>query len=243
MQDPFRAPVDRRRPQVSSPLKVLLLLLVLFFFGILIEGLHFQFYVQDHSCPQSTFEHGLLHVGAAYVSSGIIFVLAWTMLLLSTILRFQRWSDKEDYSDSDRSRRRKISIPVFIASLFGMAAAGLLWVNTVTCYFCTTADNIVIRSGLLDTPHTLAWDNVDVVYASCATSKYGKYGIVKLAFRNGEEVGLGLSAARGNLLNDYKMIRQSLKGGHYRYYVNATVSPAMCSPEVYRLLWEWLNVS
>jgi hypothetical protein len=235
---------DRNRPKVSSPVSLLLgLLLGVSLILTIKEAVNFQIYVQERSCPQSSFEHGLLNVGAAVATAIPIFLLGCAILVMSVTLRLQRRTDTQDYFDADRIRWRKISIPVFFASVLVMIAGGLLWVNSVTNHFCATPDNILVQTGFLASPHTLAWEDVAVVYGTCTIYKYGTYGTLRLVFTNGEEVGLGLSVGSHHLMRDYEMIRKSLSVAHYRYYVNATVNPRTCSPEVYRLLWEWLNVS
>jgi hypothetical protein len=64
-------------------------------------------------------------------------------------------------------------------------------------------------------------------------------GSINLELEGGIELPVNLRADNGTLSPNYRMVKNALTGKTYQYYVNATVTPMTCPPNLYALLWNW----
>ena len=127
-------------------------------------------------------------------------------------------------------------VAIIVAMLCGVSA--LIWVNYLESYYCVTPDQILVKTGLLNSTKSKGWQDVRVVRAECG---HGRNGLIwtdlRLTFFDGTEITVPLRTNR--LSRDYKTVRAALAGGHYDYHMSETAVPNLCPPTVYPLLTNW----
>lgn len=193
---------------------------------IFFAGLFFPNDLHKNLCPLSTFEHGqFTSAGDGWIYGIFGGALAFTVLFSLLISKYLAGK----------------TYPVLIfLSVLGLLASGAAYVNGVEDYFCATPTNIIVRSGYLDTPQSLNWNDVNDVYAWCymltGRGQAGyKGGTLRLTFNDGKKIIFGL----GNDPQNYKNIKESLKNKTYQYHKDPTVNSNLCPAQLYPLLQDW----
>ena len=141
-----------------------------------------------------------------------------------------------------KSSKRNFAVAVCVFSS-GAALSAYLYIRSISSYYCLTPDNIVVLTKYSDKVRNYDWSAVKEVHGICWTHD-GKRehflgGSVNLELEDGIELPVNLRADNGTVSSNYLKVKTALIGKSYQYYVNATVTPAACPPNLYPLLWNW----
>jgi hypothetical protein len=239
---PSSASSRRNRPQLDARSQLLGILVGLLCLPVLIGVVFLPSNIQSAWCPSSTFKHGqLISGGGPFVFGLFIGILSLVMLPSCLLARYKLLRYSEGSGPAPTGR---YNTALIVSSILGLLISGAIFLDNAAHFFCLTPTSIVIQSGYLDTPRTLTWDDVNTVRAWCWTARPRggrpyRGSTLTLLFTDGEALPFGLVDGGRILTQDYEQIRKSLGGKNYRYYVNSTVGPESCPPELYPLLWYW----
>jgi hypothetical protein len=238
----FPSSFDRDRPKLSVRSRRWAVLGGVICSLIIFPSLFLAVYLPSFLCPPSTFHWGGLVGSGLGLPHAILLGLPSLLVLFVSIgTNLNAWS----YSNyPSRQSSGKYATGLIALSTFGVLAAAAMLINSASFYFCATPSNVIIRSGYLDTPRSFAWGDVKGVHAWCWTAnpRNGtpyQGATLKLSFSDGEEIPFGLVDGGRILMNDYKMIRQSLKNKNYSYDTDSSVAADSCPPALYPLLSNW----
>jgi hypothetical protein len=120
-----------------------------------------------------------------------------------------------------------------VATLFGIFVSICLWINFFTSYYCATPKTIIVHPWAFAPRQSLTWSHVDMVVPYCGSIKSSKFGAVALRLDDRQAIEMKLH------LDDYDAIRLALDDKHYRYRIDATVTPDMCPGDLYPLFLDW----
>jgi hypothetical protein len=197
--------------------------------------------IQRSWCPPATFRSGELYSGALGVVLSSLLPISLVFLAAGLMGRYGLLLDAETELPLPPSRSSKVLI---VLSTIGLAVSIGAFVDQADSYFCVSPRAVVIRRGALHAAHTLGWNDVQAVYAWCSTTspRSGpsyKGGAIRLAFKDGETLVLGLTLHDQILTEEYKSLKKSLGAVDYQYYVNSSVTPDACPSGLFPLLWYW----
>ena len=192
-------------------------------------------------CPSNSFYGRALHVDyLPFMAAGLLalFTLGASPLLAAMADRSLWWGP----TSLSRPARRNFAITV-CAFTCGSIISSYLYIRSISSYYCLTPDDIVVRTSYLDEVHNYRWNAVKEVHGICWTHDWKREhflgGSVNLELEGGIELPVNLRADNGTVSPNYRMVKAALAGKAYQYYVNATVTPTACPPNLYPLLWNW----
>ncbi len=191
--------------------------------GIVVFPLAIPPLVRNAQCSAVAFYRN--QIGPSDLSTmGILAVCGGSAALL--------WS----FALTDRAARTAAIVAAPILVLLGY---GIL-IDRANELVCAGANNLAYRLGVFDTMHVVAWNDVRTASGSCRlkTNRTGGYAIATL------DLGLpgGLHLPIEFLNDDLQKIlsfKENLKGDHYTYSVNRTVTPDYCPHDLYAHIRAW----
>jgi hypothetical protein len=242
VDNPSPASSIRKRPVLDGRSRFLSRLGGVLCSVIILGFIFFPLITKSSWCPSSTFKYGLLPSATGFFIAGIpIATLSAIFLTVSLLMRYGlvRFTGASGPVPVGRYNTAMI-----ISSVLGLLISGVIFCEGAAHYFCLSPESIVFQSGYPGRPRTLTWDNLTSVRAWCWTAKPRggrsyQGSTLTLLFMDGKEIPFGLVDGGQFLMQDYEQIRKVLKGKNYDYYVNSSVNPNSCPPELYPLLWNW----
>ena len=189
-------------------------------------------------CPRPIWKSGTLASVVSLQVSVLLIVMCVAIMVIRT---------------SSRINERKLS-PVFAllrsiakndyycvtTMLYALLIVSATWINYGESYYCVGPSGILVRPSVIAAPRAWGWDDVKIVSAHCAVTKFGFEGGLSLTLENGTTIPLRLkTGTTGAKPGDYAPIEAALAGRAYRFALTPSVTQNTCPPQLYRAFTDW----
>lgn len=232
----------RHPPQLSGRGRLLAQFGVVLCGGVTAANIYITTCLSGVQCPPST-----LKSSSGFSAVGLLIgVVGGALALSGLLITLMRKFNLIDYSVPRvvvpaGGRKHTICAIGFSLILFGSIAVS---VNNFEHYSCLMPTGVVIRSGYMDTPRHLAWDDLVTVRARCWHSR-PRNGVsypgttLDLGFNGVEVIPVSLGDGPGIDTRVFQTIRRALRSAHYYYELDASVTGAECPAELYPALLDF----
>lgn len=124
---------------------------------------------------------------------------------------------------------------VCVVTFIGIVITAAIYFNNINSYFYATPDEIISRSGLLESERRSLWKEVTSVQSECKVSKNGfRSGLLNIRLQNETDFQFVVMTQA-----QLQTFRAALGDGHFQYHVSPTVTRVRCPNDLFPILTTW----